>query len=348
MVRKKRARPSSYSGSITIDDVADMAGVSTATVSRALSSPGLVARDTRERVLEAVRNTGYIPNVAARSLRAARSKLALVVFPTCITPFFSELLIGIENALSAEGYGLITGSLLERPERETQLVHLVAAKQVDGVILLNGQMIRSDTLRVDQLDVPIVAVGVPGKSDIPSVLIGEREGAAAVAWHLLELGHRTFGYVTGAPGYVDDERWGGFTEVLTEAGIAVSEIVRYPGDFTGASGIGAGLQFIESSKRPTAVFAISDMMAIGFMKTLREAGISVPADVSVVGFDGIEFTAFCEPELTTIRQPSEVMGFEAARLLIELVQEKTIPADERSKTLGTELVIRESTAPPSR
>ncbi len=347
MVRRKRARPTRYIGSITIEDVAALAGVSTATVSRALSSPGLVAVDTRERVLEAVRSSGYIPNVAARSLRAARTKLVLVVFPTRITAFFSELLIGIDDALSAEGYGLIAGSLQARPERETQLVHLVAAKQVDGVILLNGQMIGSDTLRIDQLDVPIVAVGVPGENDIPAVLIGDREGASAVARHLLELGHRTFGYVSGPDGYVDTQRWTGFAMTLAEAGIASSEISRYPGNFTGSSGVKAGKLFVESGKRPTAVFAISDMMAIGFMKALRAADISVPGDVSIVGFDGIEFTGYCEPELTTVRQPSEQMGFEAARLLIRLVDRETIPADERRKTLNTEFVIGASTAPPA-
>lgn len=345
-MRKKRARPSNYTGSITIDDVAALAGVSTATVSRALSSPGLVAAGTRERVLEAVRSSGYIPNVAARSLRAARSKLILVVFPTRITPFFSELLIGIEDALSTEGYGLIAGSLQGRPERETQLVHFVAAKQVDGVILLNGRMIGSETLRIDQLDVPIVAVGVPGERDIPAVLIDDREGASAVARHLLELGHRTFGYVTGPEGYVDTERWTGFATTLAGAGISSSEIIRYPGDFAAPSGAKAGTLFVESDKRPTAIFAISDMMAIGFMKTLRAAGIAVPGDVSIVGFDGIEFAGYCAPELTTIRQPSELMGFEAARLLIRLVDRDTIPPDERCKILNTELVTGASTAAP--
>jgi LacI family repressor for deo operon, udp, cdd, tsx, nupC, and nupG len=348
MTRRKRARPSNYTGSITIDDVAILAGVSTATVSRALSSPGLVATDTRERVLEAVRSSGYIPNVAARSLRAARSKLVLVVFPTRITAFFSELLIGIDDALSAEGYGLIAGTLQQRPERETQLVHLVAAKQVDGVILLDGQMIGSDTLRIDQLDVPIVAVGVPGESDVPAVLIGDREGAAAVARHLLELGHRRFGYVAGPAGYVDTQRWAGFAGTLAEAGIAASEIARYPGNFTGPSGMQAGKLFVQSRNRPTAVFAISDMMAIGFMKTLLEAGVSVPGDVSIAGFDGIEFTGFCEPELTTIRQPSEQMGYEAARLLMRLVDGEAIPAAERCKILGTELIVRASTAAPAK
>jgi LacI family repressor for deo operon, udp, cdd, tsx, nupC, and nupG len=347
MTRKKRARPSSYSGSITIDDVAALAGVSTATVSRALSSPGLVATDTRERVLEAVRSSGYIPNVAARSLRAARSRLILVVFPSRITAFFSELLIGIDDALSVEGYGLIAGTLQKRAERETQLVHLVAAKQVDGVILLDGHMIGSDTMRIDQLEVPIVAVGVPAETDIPAVLIGDRAAASTVARHLLELGHKRFGYVTGPDGYVNTERWNGFMTTLSEAGIPASDVYQYPGNFTGPSGVMAGEIFLESAERPTAVFAASDLMAFGFIKALRAAGVAVPGDVSVAGFDGIEFATYCAPELTTVRQPSGQMGYEAARLLIRLVDGDTIPEGELRKTLDTELIIGASTGPAS-
>jgi LacI family repressor for deo operon, udp, cdd, tsx, nupC, and nupG len=233
-----------------------------------------------------------------------------------------------------------------RPEREAQLVHLVASKQVDGVILLNGEMIGSDGLSIEDLNVPIVAVGVPAKSPIPAVLVQDRKAAADIARHLLKLGHRHFGYVTGPEGYVDNERWQGFMTTLAEAGISVESVPRYPGDFAGPSGIRAAELFLAEKDKPTAVFAVSDMMAIGFMRTLRAAGIDVPSDVSVVGFDGIEFAEYCEPRLTTMQQPSEAMGSEAARLLMRLIGGETIPQAERWKRLEVELLHGSSTAPP--
>lgn len=332
---------------LRIDEVATLAGVSIATVSRALTNPARVSAETRARVLEVVRRTGYTPNVAGRSLRAARSGMVLVVVPTFITAFFSALLLGVDRALSAHGFGLLVGNLHDVPEKEARLVELVLAGQADGVILLDGHILEGPRGSLADLGVPLVAVSVPPeRAELPAVLVQEREGGALVARHLLELGHRRFAYVGGPPGHIDRERWQGFRDTLAAAGIAAEAILRLPGDFHAPSGLAAGRAFLRARPRPTAVFAVSDMMAVGFMRSLHDAGLAVPDDVSVVGFDGIEFADYCLPPLTTVRQPREAMGRTAAELLVRLLRGETIPDAERRPSLPVELRPAASTGPP--
>jgi LacI family repressor for deo operon, udp, cdd, tsx, nupC, and nupG len=338
--------PAGRRAAVRMDEVAALTGVSIATVSRALANPGRVSPATRERVLEAVRRTGYTPNLAARSLRAARSMTVLVVVPSLITPFFSHLLLGVDQALSAEGFGLLIGNLHDGAGKEARLVDLVLAGQADGVLLLNGEVIRGRVHSIADRNVPMVAVTRPIAGGIPAVLVRDRQASAVVARHLLDLGHRTFGYVTGPlDNPIEHERWAGYSGALAAAGIAPSAIVRIPGDFHVASGIAAGQRFLELARRPTAVFAVSDMMAIGFMKAVHEGGLVVPRDVSVVGFDGIEFADHCAPPLTTVRQPREAMGRAAAALLIRLIRGESIPEAERTLLLDAPLRPAGSTGP---
>jgi LacI family repressor for deo operon, udp, cdd, tsx, nupC, and nupG len=333
---------------VGIAEVAALAGVSIATVSRALAIPERVTPATRARVLEAVRQTGYTPNVAARSLRARRSMLVLVVVPNIITPFFAELLLGVDQALSAEGYGMLIGNLHDRAEKEQHLVDLVFAGGADGVVLLNGEAPKAPTRSLADSGVPIVAVSSPPPFAAPLVLVRQREAAAAVAEHLLELGHRRLGYVAGpARNYIEHERWVGFTARLAAAGIAATEVTRFSGNFRVEAGIAAGRRFLAlaAADRPTAVFAISDEMAVGFMTTVRAAGVRVPDDVSVVGFDGILMADYCQPRLTTIRQPREEMGRAAAELLLRLIAGEPIPPEERVQRLDGVLRLGASSGP---
>ncbi len=342
--------PSAHRGSLHIAEVAELAGVSIATVSRALANPGRVNAKTRERVLEVVRRTGYTPNVAGRSLRAARSMMILLVVPNIITPFFSELHLGVDLAVAAHGFGLLVGNLQGGQDRQQRLIDLVFSGQADGVLLLSDKMLRGTRHSLADSKVPTVAIGMPQVPDhMHEVLVEDREGAAAMARHLLELGHRRFGYVTGpADNYVEHERWAGFMGTLADAGISAQSVVRYPGDFHAPSGVEAGHRFLAARRRPTAVFAISDMMAIGFMHAVHGAGLRIPDDVSVAGFDGIEFADYCEPPLTTVRQPREAMGREAAELLVRLIRGEQIPPEAQRQRLPVDLRPAASTAPPRR
>ena len=347
---RRRAAADGRRRAVRIAEVAAKAGVSTATVSRTLANPERVSAETRARVLEVVRLTGYTPNLAGRSLRAARSMMALVMVPTVVTPFFSALLLGIDRALAAHGYGLLVGH--DAREKGRHLADVVLAGQADGVIVLDGRIPRGTARSLDEAGVPVVAVSVPPISaDVPAVLVQDREGGVLAARHLLGLGHRRFGYVTGpARSYADHERWAGFQSTLAAAGIPEEAVARWPGDYHVGTGVATGERFLAASgrERPTAVFAASDMMAIGFLRTVRAAGVRVPDDVAVVGFDGIEFADYCEPPLTTIRQPREAMGREAAELLVRVIRGEPVPKAERSRRLEVSLRVAGSTVPVGR
>lgn len=338
----------------TISDVAALAKVSTATVSRALAEPHRVSVATRERVMAAVAQTGYTPNVAARSLRVARSMMVLVVVPYRITPFFSVLLQSIDRALAAGGYGMLVGDLNDREEQEPRLVRLAAAGQVDGMILLNGDILQAGGLRIDEMGVPLVALCIPASDNIPAVLVNDREGSAEVARHLLDLGHTRFGYLGGpAHNHNNIQRFAGFTAPLLAAGIPPEAITRYDGDFHIASGAAAGRAFVAQKTPPTAVYCASDMMALGFMNQVQAAGISVPGDVSVAGFDGIDIADYWVPALTTVAQPCEAMGRAAAMRLLGLLSarepENTDPQPlPLREELAVTLRLAASTGPPRR
>jgi LacI family repressor for deo operon, udp, cdd, tsx, nupC, and nupG len=346
--RRQRSRPSRATA-IRITEVAAMAGVSTATVSRTLAAPDTVKAETRDRVLAAVRATGYTPNLAARSLRAQRSGLALVIVPNLITPFFADLLLGVDQALSEHGYGLLIGNLHDRPEKQERLIDLVFAGGADGIIILDGRILGRPGRSLADSGVPLVAVSVPTTTDAAQVLVREREGGAAVAEHLLGLGHRRFGYVTGPPhSHIEHERWAGFSGALARSGIGPEAVWRRVGNFHLETGIEAAHALLATPRGawPTAIFAVSDMMAIGLITTLRPAGVLVPRDLSVVGFDGIAFADLTEPVLTTVRQPREEMGRAAAGFLMRLAAGETIPASERVLRLDCSLRIAASTAAP--
>ena len=331
---------------VTIAEVAAMAGVSTATVSRALSEPAQLRPGTLARVQAAVRQSGYRPNIAARTLRAGRTMLALVVVPDIANPFFSDVLRGIEDALSDQRYGLLIGNLDGRA-REAQMVDIVRAGQVDGVLLLNGRVPRGGGQRLTEAGVPIVAVceAVPG-ARFPQVDVGNRVAARAAVAHLVALRHRRLAYIGGPPGNVlEQERQAGFREGVAEAADQGVEACYLPGDFTFAAGAAAATGLLAMRARPTGVFAANDEMAIGLLKTLRRAGLDVPGTLSVVGFDGIAFADYVEPTLTTFSQPRRALGAQGAGLLLRAMQGEMIPAEQSRIRLPATLLVRDSTGP---
>jgi LacI family repressor for deo operon, udp, cdd, tsx, nupC, and nupG len=329
-----------------IADVARLARVSTATVSRTLATPDVVSPATRERVIAAVRRTGYTPHVAARSLRARRTMMVLVVVPEIANPFFAEVLHGIDDTLARAGYGLLIGNLANSATKEARYVDVVFAGQVDGVLLLNGGVPTAGGRSMLDAGVPIVAAceAIP-RARIPQVEIQNREASAAVAALLRQLGHRRFAYISGPRGNIlEKQRLAGFRKGLADASAAGASLALFDGDFTFRAGAEAARRFVAMRPRPTAVYAANDEMAIGFLKTVHAAGIQVPRDVSVVGFDGIEFADYCEPPLTTVRQPRHAIGATAAGLLIDLMNGKTRVQPALTR-LEISLVVRNSTGP---
>jgi LacI family transcriptional regulator, repressor for deo operon, udp, cdd, tsx, nupC, and nupG len=340
----RRTRETSFDRAARISDVAEAAGVSTATVSRALAFPDRLRPETRERVLAAVRDLGYTPNEAARALRAGASRMILVVVPYLYSgAFFAGIVNSIDAELSAEGYTMIVGSLDGIEDKARRLVDLVYARQIDGVIILTGHIPLIDGRSLRDAGVPIVSICCQlDAPDLPTVLVNDEECAAAQTRHLIDLGHRHLLYVSGSEGHYNEiVRYRGFLKV---AAASRAETLRYVGAYTLESGAAAARYFLSLEQRPTGVVCCSDEMAIGFIKTVSGAGVDVPDEVSVVGFDGIEFADYCEPTLTTIRQPRGELGAAGARALLETLGGQP-GAGGNPIVFPGELLIRASTGP---
>jgi LacI family transcriptional regulator, repressor for deo operon, udp, cdd, tsx, nupC, and nupG len=332
-----------------IADVAQLAGVSVATVSRTLARPEVVTEETRIRVLAAVRDTGYTPNISARNLRVRKTMVVLVAVPDIANPFFAEVLQGIDDTLSASGYGLIIANLAGPPEKEARYVDLVCAGQADGVLLLCGHVMRSPDRDLREARVPLVAAceSIPGAA-FPQVTIDNIGTAREAVRHLIALGHTSIAYLAGPKSNIlERQRLEGFRLALRGAGISIDEDMILPGDFTFRTGVEAGRALLARAPkaRPTALFAANDEMAIGLIKTVHAAGLQIPRDLSVVGFDGIAYADYCEPTLTTIVQPRRDLGATAAAELIALMTTGK-GAARKEIQLPAALVLRDSTCPP--
>lgn len=333
-----------------IADVARLAGVSVATVSRTLARPEVVSEETRTRVLAAVRDTSYTPNISARNLRVRKTMVVLVAVPDIANPFFAEILQGIDDTLSAAGYGLVIANLAGPPEKEARYVDLVCAGQADGVLLLCGHVIRSRDRDLHDAHVPLVGACeyIPGAT-FPQICIDNVGAAREAVRHLIKLGHTSIAYLSGPQSTIlERQRLEGYKQALKDAGIAAVDGLIMSGDFTFRTGVEAGraLLALAPEVRPTALFAANDEMAIGLIKTVHAGGLQVPRDLSVVGFDGIPYADYCEPTLTTIVQPRRDLGASAAAELITLMTTKK-SAVRKDIELPATLVVRDSTCPPS-
>jgi LacI family repressor for deo operon, udp, cdd, tsx, nupC, and nupG len=270
--------------------------------------------------------------------------LVLVVVPNIANAFFAEVLRGIDDELVNHGYGIIIGNLDNRPEREARYVDLVFAGQVDAVLLMSGRVPSGNGRLMSDGGVPMATICVDIDGSFPSIMVDDRRASEKVVEHLVSLGHRTFGYVSGpAENRNEIGRREGFMRGLAAHGFDPADALYLQGDFMIDSGVQAAHAFLSARKRPTAVQITSDSMAISFMKTVTSAGLDIPGDLSIVGFDGIEFAEFITPTLTTIQQPRHEIGRTGALTLIEALTKGTRP---KSVKLEAPLIIRDSTAPP--
>lgn len=341
----------------SIRDVAKAAGVSTATVSRALSSPEKLSTATREAVIRAINDTGYRPNISARNLRKRETGAVAVLVPNLANPFFSAILSGIAATMSEAGYNVLVSDTTPFGEAEGEASHelpaFANARHVDGLIVLDGLLPPED---LDKLGPPeqrpptVFACEWNELIDRPRVTIDNASAGRAAVGHLIALGHRKIGHLSGPPDNVlTQERLKGAEAALAAAGLEMDPGWLYPGDFSMESGARAAEIWTSSRDRPTAVFCASDVMALGFVGALLRRGVAVPGEVSVIGFDDLDMSSHFVPALTTIRQPRAEIGQAAARLLLERMS--LTPADRAALprprlVLPTELVLRETTAPP--
>ncbi|SIT10484.1 LacI family DNA-binding transcriptional regulator [Paracoccus saliphilus] len=331
------------SGRARLSDVAKLAGVSTSTVSRVLSCPDLVAETTRQAVTEALAATGYRMNHAARNLRKQRTGSVVALVPNLGNPFFAKILDGMGKELAQAGYDLLVADTLDDAGRHTTLQRFMDASRADGIILMDG-MVPVDHLRDahERTDLPplITACEWVEDSDLPRVMLDNREGARLAIQHLRELGHRHIGVIGGPDRNVlHKSRLAGVHDAADGMRLTLFE-----GDFTLQAGKKAAKCWEELSpdQRPGAVFAFSDEMACAFMASLQRNGIIAPRDISIVGFDDIELGSHLAPALTTIRQPKRELGRQAARTILQRITGAEV---DPVTLLAPQLMLRETTAP---
>ena len=336
--------PSSRATSIR--QVARQAGVSIATVSRALTTPDKVSDKTLKKVLAQVERSRYKPNLLARNFRSKRAFSIVVLVPNIANPFFAEIIRGIEQVAQQHGYAVLLGDTEGREDREAYYVGLVETRQADGLIQLHPRLPKAARGANGTLDIPLVnACEYIEDAPCPRVGIDNAAAAREMTSYLLGLGHRRIGVVLGPDSSpLTSDRLRGYKLALRSAKVSADDTLIAQGDFTMSSGKAAAEQLFKAKQPPTAIFCFNDEMALGAIRFLKSTGRSVPQDVSVVGFDDIEFASFCDPPLTTIEQPTREIGNKAMSLLFDMLNGSK--PEPTMHTLPIKLIVRDSAAPP--
>ncbi|WP_423602392.1 LacI family DNA-binding transcriptional regulator [Sphingomonas sp. MS122] len=328
----------------TIIDVAAVAGVSTATVSRVLSQPERVAESTRLRVLEVVQSLGYSPNVAARTLRTLRAAKILLTVPDISNPFFASIIRGAEEAARDAGYAVVVGDTRHDPQVEDQYAEMLSRREVDGLIFLGHRLPEnlSPLLSRPGIAAPVVN-GCEYSPDlgVPSVHIDNAAASSDAVEHLIELGHRDIGIVTGpliSP--ITRDRLSGAMGAAERRGLKDRLQVRN-GDYSAKLAFELASDLLK--RNVTAIFCFSDEMAMGAISAIGAAGLTCPGHVSVAGFDDLPTARFFQPALTTVAQPKGLIGQRTVELLVEILRDPESPIQQI--TLPHELIVRDSTRP---
>lgn len=335
---QRRAAPPSR---ITIVDLARMAGVNPSTVSRALSGSSSVREDTRSRIVELAKKTGYVANHGARMMRSRRAAQILVVVPNIAASFYPQVILGVEEALADQDCGVIIGSTRNQPEREAALGQQLLNGSADGLLLLGGR-ISSDLLDIPHYRQRIIAISRRvANSGIACVTIDNRAAAAEATRHLLSLGHRDILHFAGpsrSPVFTD--RVEGFRAAMHDAGLAAHGRVIEVQSFDIAAGRQAMRDLLATGQLPQAILCASDELAFGAMQIARQAGLHLPDDLAFVGFDDHPVGEAFEPALTTIALPRREMGQLGATMLLAGIRDgHQMPMD---RILPYRLVVRHS------
>jgi LacI family transcriptional regulator len=344
----------------TLRDIARHAGFSRATVARALSNKGYVGAEAQERIQESARLLGYRPNVLARSLRARRSfTIGHIVHGITENPFFAHVARSVEREAAAQGYRIFLYNQDGTEAQERAGVERFIERHTDAVIFTYARDPRNLAL-LKASGTPVVQIERDRTADTHAVLVDNQVGAAAAAAHLVELGHRRIAFIGGDPAImprsfsqplsVEEERLAGYASVLSASGIGVDQALVWLGDYVSPDALGENLAgyretraLLAGPNHPTAIMTGCDIVAAGVLRALYEAGLRVPDDVSVTGFDDT-LAPMLAPRLTTVAQPMEALGRTAVQFAVAAIDGKA-EAPQRAR-LPTRLVLRDSTTPP--
>ncbi len=325
-----------------IREVAEKAGVSVTTVSHVVNQTRFVAPETENRVRQAMQDLNFRPNILARSLRRGETKTIGLILPDSANPFFAESARVLEEAAFLRSYSLILCNTNGDLEKERRYTDVLLNKQVDGIIFMASGDDKKSLLELVDRQFPVVVVDrILDDLDVDAVVSDNLLSGSLATQYLIDNGHRRIGIICG-PSNVNPsaQRVTGYRKSLSEAGIPHDPNLEMIGDFHPSSGYSATKQLLQSS-RPTAIFACNDLMAIGALRAIREAGFSVPGDISLIGHDDIEIASYIQPNLTTIAQPIEQLAETAIQYLLERIEQPTLPP--RRSVLPNHLVERQST-----
>jgi LacI family transcriptional regulator len=330
----------------TSHDVAAKAGVSVATVSRVLNNSPHVSPTVRRKVLRVVKTLNFQPNRTAQRLRAKQSKVIGLIISDIQNPFFTSVVRGIEDIAYANGYSLVLCNSDEDPAKEKLYIAVMRAEAVAGVILASTS--ESNPLVIELLDhqIPVIAIDRHIKNrKIDSALVANTQGAYAAVSHLIDLGHRCIGFIglplTRTPG---KERFVGYQNALREHGSSVSRQLVRIANAKQQGGHDAALELLKYQPNITALFVANNLMTLGALDAIRERGLKIPDNISIVGFDDMPWAALLQPPLTVVAQPTYELGQKAAELLLERLKNPTKPVS--NVQLNTTLIVRGSSGRP--
>jgi LacI family transcriptional regulator len=335
-----------HSNMPTISDVANKAGVSKTTVSRVLNHPDLVNEETKSRVRSVMEELSYTPSLLAQGMRAQRTRSFGVVIPDFKNLYYAGFVANVEIAARRQGYTAIMCSTEINPEREREYITKLIQRQVDGLIICwykNVSDNRDYLIRLAKI-LPVVIMDQPSLGmPVSSVYTDGFKGIAKLTRHLIECGHRKIGIIRSLKKYhVGTRRYDGYLAALQEGGIGFDQDLVEESEWTAAAAAAATERILRRSD-PTAIIAVTDLMALGVLKSLIEKGKRVPEDIAVGGFDDISFSSLMSPGLTTVAQPVDRMAEMATEQLIRRIENHQVR--NRDIELENRLVIRESTEP---
>jgi len=326
----------------TIDNIAQLANVSKATVSRVINNSPKVTPKTRERVMRAIKEAGYYPSATARRLTTNKAETIGLIIPTPQdktfgNPFYTEILRGFTHQAKIEGYDL----LLFINEYKFNYSRLFHDRRVDGLLLVGIKRNDKGIAQLSKNKFPYILTGKVDYKEANYVDAENRKGAYQAVSHLTDLRHKKIGYLGGSFEFIfNQERFEGYLQALREHNLEYGKELTMESINTQESGYEAMQKLLESSLVPTAVFVANDLDAIGAMKAVKEKGLRIPEDIAFIGFDDIQLASYTEPSLTTVRQPIFKMGTTAISLLVQLIERKG--KEPLKVELPTQLIIRKS------
>ncbi|GAC11795.1 LacI family DNA-binding transcriptional regulator [Paraglaciecola chathamensis] len=329
-----------------IKKVSELAGVSTATVSRTLKMPDMVTARTKEKVMKAVKEAGYRPSWLATSVKTGRTNTIVVLVPNLINPFFMRIIGGIEQAAQERGFTVLLCDTQGDSKRESDYASMVLTNRADGLIQLDHSFpFNEDDAKLAET-IPMVSVCERIHSDkkYPVVALDNYAASRALAHHLVSYGHTKFAVIVGqVVSQIHKDRLYGLRSVLTEENIEFDEDMIVGQSYSIENGIEGMRQLLAKPNRPSAVICFNDDIAIGAMHEIHRQGLSVPDDISVVGFDNVKVSAFMNPPLTTIDQPAYEMGRRGMEILSDVIN--GVPLTRSSEMLPFQLLERQSSGP---